>query len=197
MFPTHDTAHAAEGAALFTDHYRGKKVVGGLTQAYLNQIQKLEDAIWGVINGFLLATPPVGQQLDFIGELVGQPRGNLSDAAYLLAIRVRIRVNRSQGTSEDVIQVASLFEGVSVAYLDVYPASFLVEILNDANALVLADLLSETRSAGTYGVLDYTTWATGNDFMWGSVTSASAGQGTWGSVTSPSTGGLLAAGAAL
>jgi len=224
-YPTLDTNHVAEATALLTDHYRTKVVIPKLLQCYMNRLQELEGVFWDIINKMLLANSPVGDQLNKLGNIVGAVREpGMSDADYLQAVKIQIRVNRSQGLSEDVIQVATLaLNGASIPlYVDVSasgpitiswvdPASFIFVrppkyTINQGAAFSLdcsnlqapnniARLLGDTRSVGTYGELHYTTWADGNDFEFGSVYSSAAGQGTFGSVYTTSVGGLLAAGA--
>lgn len=75
-----------------------------LIQPYLEEIQKLEDAIDEVIVLRWLAYAE-GVQLDKLGELVQFPRGTLNDAAYLRGIRAKILVNRSEGTIPDLIGI--------------------------------------------------------------------------------------------
>ena len=68
----------------------------GLLQDLLND-RNLEDA--------------VGVQLDQVGILVGETRDNLDDETFRRNIRLRIAVNTSEGTIEDVYKVISLLYG--------------------------------------------------------------------------------------
>lgn len=195
MFPTLNTEHKAEALAFLTDHYKGKSVVEGLVKTFANRVQDLETAIWDVINGFLLSKPPVGDQLDKIGTIVGAARGALDDTDYLALIKLQIRVNRSAGLAEDVIQVASLALGHKAdQYLDMDPAQFILEVWDLTSAMVLAGVLSHVRSTGTRGVLHYSTWVDGSDFEWTS-SYVDVGEEGWGSVYDVTTGGLMVAGA--
>ena len=199
MYPTVDNSHAAEAQALFTDHYRNQLVIPALMKSFMVPIQELEGVFWDIINKFLLANNPVGDQLNKLGSIVGCQRlPGQSDADYLLAVRLQIRINRSMGLSEDVIQVATIATGEKPLYVDLDWAGFIVQELDmTINPNVLASELSATRSAGTYGNLIYTTWADGDDLVWGSVYSAATGENGFGSVYDGTVGGLMAAGAAI
>jgi len=51
-----------------------------------------------------------GVQLDVIGNIIIEPRNGKSDTAYRLALKVRVLVNRSNGTTEELIAIALLQE---------------------------------------------------------------------------------------
>lgn len=50
----------------------------------------------------------VGAQLDIVGKLVGRRRHGLDDDTYRRHIRAQITVNKSSGTINDILTVASL-----------------------------------------------------------------------------------------
>lgn len=222
-YPTVDNNHNTEAQALFTDHYRNQVVIPALLKGYMAKVQELETVFWSIINSFLLANNPTGDQLNSIGSIVGAPRGSLNDADYLAAIRLQIRVNRSQGLANDIIAVGSLACGTTGTYHNyvendpqtatayqnplfvhifttynsaIYGASYVVELLQLPSPLIVAGQLAQTRAVGVYGVLHYTTWAPGNDFLFISRYGGKpAGQGAWGSRYTGSVGGNLVAAA--
>ena len=102
-------------------------------------------------------------------------------------------MNRSNGLAEDVIQVLKLATGISQFYLDAPPAGFIVEVFNNPSPAFLASIMTQVRSAGTYGVFHYTTWSPGNDFKFVSNYGGTP-EGLWGSHYSPAIGGLFVAG---
>lgn len=84
--------------------------------ALLSQVQKAEDAIYGVMFSRLIGFA-VGVQLDAIGRLVGEARlGRLDDDVYRKAIRLRIYVNGSRGRPEDLIYIAKQWTAATAAY---------------------------------------------------------------------------------
>lgn len=198
MYPTVEADHNAAAQKLFTDHYRGKPIISGLLKSYEGMIQELEGVFWDIINKFQLANTPTGDQLRILGKIVGAPFLGESDAGYLAKIIVQIRVNRSQGLSEDLIQIATLSyrgSGQTPSYLD-YPtqASFRLEALDVPSPLILASQLSKARSIGTRGIFAYSTWSTGNDFKFTSRYGGTPDEGLWGSRYDSTVGGLLVAG---
>lgn len=198
-YPTLDTTHNAEAQALLTDHYRNKVVIPGLLASYMASIQTLENVFWDIINKFLLVNKPVGDQLNSIGSIVGANRGSLSDADYLNAVIIQIRVNRSQGLCEDIIKIATLAMSAAGSpglpqYLDAPPAAWILEVLNYPSPNVLAKLLSHARSVGTRGMLHYSTWTNGNNFKFTSRYK-DVHEGAWGSRYTNTVGSLLVAGA--
>lgn len=200
-YPTVDNKHTAEALALFTEHYRNKINITGIMKALTPSIQELEGVFWDIINKFQLVNNPTGDQLNALGRLVGAPRGSLNDADYLAAVRLQIRVNRSQGLSEDVIQVATLaLAGNGLPqYLDMPIAQFLVECNNLPSPNVVAKQLSQCRSLGTRGVLHYTVWpdGTGNGDLGLSSEYAAAFGGLLDSRYGGAQGGTLVASAQL
>lgn len=131
-----------------TSSWRGKRVVEGLVSANALPWQTYEDDLFDVLNGFLLGNA-IGAQLDVLGELVGEPRQGRSDTVYRLAVRVRIAVNRSRGTSEDVLKVFGLL-GFPFSYEEFFPARIRVTVLAGVGAAAptIKTILQQTKAAG-------------------------------------------------
>jgi hypothetical protein len=172
MYPVRDTTHAAEAAKLTIDQYKQSVVVAGLIGVLANEVQILEDSIWTVLDNMTLAAQPlVGGPfdiLDKIGALVGQPRNGLSDALYLAAIKLKARVNRSDGLAEDLIQItAILFSGFT--YREWYPASWEIDLgATSTDVTSLIALLAEAKAAATAGDLRF--YISGPIWVWDSTT---------------------------
>jgi hypothetical protein len=191
QLPAVDNAHVTEGLGLLTSRYSAQKIVTGITTALMRAIQEIENAYWSIVNGVQLVNHPQAggpwDVLDKLGAIVGVSRNALSDANYVPQIQIKIRVNRSHGLAEDIIQVANLV-APGTKYLEWFPAAFEVDIFNTTGAIVAALIrwLGAARSAGTAGTLRYTLDA--NTYItWGSNTGAVAGQLGFGD----SAGGLL------
>lgn len=196
MYPSKNLAHETEAVEFLTDHYRNKINIPGLVKAFARQCQTLENVIWDVIEKFYLANNPVGDQLDALGSIVGVARQGANDATYLQLVKVQIRINRSQGVVEDILQVLNLL-GATPHYVEQFlppwSGSFLVECWNLASPVFVARQLTRCRSGGTYGELHYSTWPDGSDFEFVSRNVSLTGEGTWGSRYSASTGGPMVA----
>jgi hypothetical protein len=160
MIPTPDTTYIKDGGALLTSRYVGQKVTAGMVKALMLAVQDLENAYQSLINGVQLSNHPMAggpwRILDQIGAIVGVARNGLSDTDYLVAIRIKIRINRSHGLAEDIIQIMGLVV-TGAAYSEAYPASFEVDIYGTTASIVRALLryLHEARSAATEGFLNY------------------------------------------
>jgi len=166
MLPVQDTNVVAEAVALLTSRYASDPVTKGLVTALELRAQEIENVLFDVIFKIQLANQPLAggpwDVLDKIGAIVGIPRNGLDDASYLAAIRIKIRVNRSNGLAEDIIQIAALIV-TGAAYREWYPASWEIDAFDvtAAVALALVSYLGEADSAGTEGFVRYSTWSTG------------------------------------
>jgi len=175
--PVYDPNHVLEGLALLLQQWRSSPKVTGILTTYLKQFQVLEDTVWDVINSRMVDTA-VGAQLDMLGDLVGEARKGRNDTDYRAAVRLRIRVNRSQGRAVDVIDVATQGSGAPAIYRE-YPESLVweVELNNSSSPVEVAKLLMQTKAAASRGYIVYTVWPTPADTMrWNSVTAPVAGR---------------------
>lgn len=154
---TKNLQHAAEGLGLFIDRYKNKPRLASLNNIFLKQVQDLEDALFELITERTIDAA-VGVQLDILGDIVGQPdRVGLSDDDYRTIIRARIKVNRSDGKAEQLIEILVLIATalsvlpLSIEFTDYPPAGFILQLNSDIGALdpLLAfQLLNDARGAG-------------------------------------------------
>lgn len=169
--PAHSTDHVARGLSKFLSQFRNKPLLAALLRSYLNRVQELEDATWEVILNRLLDNAE-GVQIDVIGRIVGRGRNNLGDADYKIAVRAQIRINRSSGRPEDVIDVArlSLPPGFTLSYEEIYPAAIYVQIYGgvDFNIDVLYQNLVRAKAGGVKLWLVFSTEAPENTFTYAS-----------------------------
>jgi hypothetical protein len=203
VIPAVDNSHVTEGVALLTSRYKGQPVITGLVTALMARLQVIEASYWALINATTLANHPMAggpwSILDQLGYLVGVLRNGLDDTDFLALIKLQAKVNRSRGTPEDVLSLGVLMAGVQPpVYLEMPTAAFYLACLNiSGNYPVFDPLLRQARAAAVYGLLIYTTWASGNDDIFSSRYDATAGQGSWGSRYDATAGGLAAAAVAL
>lgn len=164
MIPVVDNNHVNEALALLTDMFKTKPVIQGFVNALADD-QDLEDAAWGLINGIILATA-VGNVLDQYGKILLVNRDGRSDNDYRKALQLEIRVLRSNGLSEDVIQVAALALS-SFQYDEWPPAAFTIFSNGVTGATAILDQIGRTRAAATRGVFLFS--LSGTDLIWGST----------------------------
>lgn len=147
----HQLTHVTTGLRRFLSKEKNSAVLRAWVASYLTRVQELEDTAWLVLNSRTLSGE--GAQLDAIGRLLLCPRAGLSDANYKIALRARIRILRSSGLPEDLIDVArlSLPEGYTFTYDEAYPKTSLVEVTETVTfdeAVFWRNLLA-TKPGGT------------------------------------------------
>lgn len=147
-----NTTHADRVSRLI-EQWSGKPDLASILRSYLAQAQDIEDALFEIISERCLDVA-VGVQLDTLGRLVKQPRTTASDDRFRTAIRARIAINKSNGTAEDLIRVASLLLtefGEAFELRDEPPAQVrvtVIDALQSGDPDLLAALLNEARLGG-------------------------------------------------
>jgi hypothetical protein len=82
--------------------FEGQPNMAAIAASYGVQFQELEDVFFDLYLLRALATA-TGEQLNQIGIIVDEPRGDKDDDNYRAAIYGRIALNRSHGRIEDII----------------------------------------------------------------------------------------------
>ncbi len=162
MISTREDDHVATSLELLTERFKDKAVIQALLTAVANRADDVEEALWTLLWGWVLEhidpDDPTnihnaeGNQLDDLGAIVGQLREGRSDAGYVDAIKLRVRINRSQGRSEDMVQIAELISELAT-YVEYFPLGWEVSIYDIDNGGDLIRLLGQAKAAGSYGVL--------------------------------------------
>ena len=111
--------------------FKSQPNILGILTVLLNQVQDVENAAFEVLNETTLAAS-VGDQLDGIGQIVGEERQGRVDADYRVAISARILLNISSGTIGDILEIVDTMTGGLETILlnegDNFPAGFEVTI---------------------------------------------------------------------
>jgi hypothetical protein len=191
------TTVTARGLGLFTD-YTGQVNVKLIIGVYLDLFQDIETAIYAVYLSRQL-DKATGAQLDLLGALVGQARGNFSDTDYKPLIRARILVNRSDGTSRAITDIAAAMirgSNVTAAYVDTYDFKWQISFFNVlasfSYAVVVewANMLRRAKALGSGTDIIYSGTSTDHTLIWCTVaeqnttasqwdTVAGSGKGDW------------------
>lgn len=145
MLPAKVTTHEAEAKALLISQFKGRPVIEGLLASWIRPLQDLENVLWDIIDKRVLETA-VDAQLDALGGLVGELRLGRSDEAYRAAVKVRIKVNRSKGRSEDILQVAKLLDAAAT-FLEYAFLGWEVTILGTEHGGDFIRLLTQTKAS--------------------------------------------------
>lgn len=117
--------------ALLASQFRGNGINGGRTNfqkmlaSLVSECYDVNDVELELYGERWLATA-VGVQLDGIGEILGLARvSGQSDSNYREALYFQVRINRSTGTPEELIQaLAFLTQATYVQYLEPHPAFY-------------------------------------------------------------------------
>lgn len=104
--------HASDGVDLLLEQFRGKPLIEGLLRAFLDQVQAIEDDLWKILL-LLDLDQCTDAHLDGVGDLVGEVRRGRADADYREAIRIRIRVNLSNGKHSEILSILETYLGAA------------------------------------------------------------------------------------
>lgn len=102
-----------------------------------------------------------GLQLDKLGALVLEDRRGLDDSTYKAAIRTKIRINRSNATANEVIDIMRATEDRLYHMRQFAYASMELELVNeykagvDADLVFLAGVLKKIKAAGVRADIVY------------------------------------------
>lgn len=108
-----------------------------LISVYAAQIQELEQFFF-TLKTLRTIDTAVGVQLEGIGDIVGEARNGRSDDDYRRAVRAKILINISSGTTEDLLGVVDKLLPASktlVATEDSFPAHFEILVVEPVNDL--------------------------------------------------------------
>lgn len=121
----------------------------GLVDGFAVSGQDMEDQIYRFFNE-LSIKDAVGEQLDGLGEILGEPRGDQDDETYRASLSVRITINISRGEPETLISVlAAITDSTFIQLTEIYPAR--VEMFFNG-ITIPADLLANMNKVKAAGV---------------------------------------------
>jgi hypothetical protein len=145
----HFTDHVTRGVERLIERYRLPDT-SALLASWLTEVQAVEDAFYQLLTQRGIATAS-GDMLDMLGRIVGQPREGRDDATYRLWISARVLVERSSGTTEQIIAIADkLAGGNTVKLREYFPGSFVLDMgaLDSHTGLQIAQLIVPAKAAG-------------------------------------------------
>jgi hypothetical protein len=153
-----NTDHFSSAVGRLLQQYRDKPVFEKILRVISNQLQQVETMFLGIKAGYRLADA-VGEQLNVLGRVVGQPRESAGDAEYRLRIAARIRANISIGAVEDLYTVFRLLLPVHQLQITPrYPAAFTMEAVQAIGEALLPlyrKFFADTKAAGVLGQFFY------------------------------------------
>lgn len=148
------TNHKEQMLARLLYQYKNKPYITKVITVIAARYQGLEDAFWQLASERWIETG-VGVQLDVIGKILQQERGDsANDAAYRIRLKARMRANQSSGTVEDILAVFLVLLGsVAEVHLEqLFPAALVLHLfsedgISDATAALYAEFLESSRAA--------------------------------------------------
>jgi hypothetical protein len=148
--PTPD--HVAQAQENMAPPLQGARI-SALVASLVRPAQELDKAALEVRDYVLDPDQAFGAGLDQIGNLAGAGRAALSDALYRIAIKVRVRVNRSTGRSKDATDIAALARPDNPCEVTTYRPRTMVTRMTDRSladtAIPIAQALAEARPNAT------------------------------------------------
>jgi len=178
--PVQQTDHAGVAQGLLPGQFINSTNLRALVEALVGvsnpvtwTIQELEDTLFDLLNNRWLSTA-VGEQLDKMGEVLGESRLSAVDAEYRDALYLRVLINVSEGEPERLIEVLDRLADPAAVHLTQKPpaAVYLVAI-----TMTKDDILGRTQEAALAGVLVIVAGGTGvNPFIMGRARDAAGAQ---------------------
>jgi hypothetical protein len=138
-----------EGLARLLWQWKESPKLRGFFESYLENVQPLEDVYFQLLDerGVLVA---VGEQLNVLGRLVGEPRYGRNDDKYRLALVNRAGINRSSGTPEELLTfLKALTRSEVVGLWEHYSSSVHLYVAQNGTPFVV-HALKDAASAGVH-----------------------------------------------
>lgn len=134
---------------LLPAQFKGQPNFTGLINAIASIIQDFENEAFRFFDELSLSSA-TGDQLDGLGEILGEPRNGRSDADYRAFLYVRQTINTSSGEPETLISVlAALTNSTTVQLLE--PGEAYIEMFFDGTTIP-DDLLANMQLIKPAGV---------------------------------------------
>jgi hypothetical protein len=112
------TTHKEDAKDRLLQQYKGSATMEGTLDAFVEQIQILEDVLFQLQGQRLKIQDTEGEQLDRLGVIVGQAREGRTDAEYRVRILARIIQNIAEGEVEPMILLTQLLVGATLTYIN-------------------------------------------------------------------------------
>jgi hypothetical protein len=166
---SHVANHTDLALARLAEQYRDRPNLAATLSAVTDQNQALEDALYDSHISTTLEGASAAQ-LDVLGRVVDQARQGLDDESFRHYLRSKIRLNRSNGTADDVYAVFALVLplGATMRLVEMPPAGFELQVfgaaLDGATAAIFVGLLGKARAAGVGARLHWSVSAPASTF---------------------------------
>lgn len=106
--------HVTDALNRLLEQYKYRPNVVGFLTAFLQHVQKLENALYP-LDQYRQLMFAYGAQLDRLGEIIGQPRNGLPDNEYFILLLGTIAENNSDTTAPAMLNIVqTLFQASDV-----------------------------------------------------------------------------------
>lgn len=146
----------SSGLSKLLEQFKGKYNTESLLSTYLKETQEIQ-SVYEQMLDFRSITTAVGKQLDMVGNVVGERRGNRGDDAYRLAILIRIAINTNDGTLPSIQTIVRAYTGAdNIQIFEHYPASIYMYIDGGSPDSSLVDVVKSILPSGvSLGYIGY------------------------------------------
>jgi hypothetical protein len=121
------------GLIRLASQFQDKPIIESFLKVYLEKLEEVEQGFLQLLNERGISSA-IGNQLDLIGKIVGESRLGRDDETYRDALYLRIFINNSEGTPEDVLAALKLItQATYVNMWEHYPAS--VHLLTNGTSI--------------------------------------------------------------
>lgn len=151
------TTHASEALDRLAQQFKSKVLLQSVIDAFTAQTQDLEGVLDGLRLLRLLANA-TGEQLDGIGQIVGEERLGKVDATYRLYLAARLLVNSGSGQVSRVADIVAILTSLPAEVLDYWPAGFHVRVQGQVQGVdmdAVADMLQQAKAGGVKAILEW------------------------------------------
>jgi hypothetical protein len=125
--PTRENEIAERMLLRLPEQFKNKPRLEALIRALANQCQHVEQMLWDLYTRRWIDDAE-DNDLDNLGDIVGEPRNGSADDLYRQYIRARIKVNRSDGQLGQLLEILKLLLVDAVIQVrEHYPAALVLE----------------------------------------------------------------------
>lgn len=163
MTISHNTLYDQEALDALLQQFKGKENLEGLMNAFMAQLQEIEDCAWDLVTLRDLDSA-TGEQLDLLGKIINRARAGKDDDEYRIYLRGQVLVNRSSGTPEEMLDLIRLLTSypptADITIQEWYPARFGIYIgvdIGDTDPAALLDILELAKAGAVAVFIEYVT----------------------------------------
>lgn len=149
--------------------FKGQPNMEGIAASYGVQFQEIEDMLWDLYMYRWISTAS-GEQLDKIGDILGEKRAGKSDENYRIALYSRAYLIRGNATIEDLLFAMTNSYSGDYRLRELGSAALKLRLLTAKPGTVdentLYDVLQRNKGAGVEAQFVWNDYDEDNTFRW-------------------------------